>query len=324
MEEHLYTVKIDVFKTLEVFIDQLRTTATTSDTILTAWVEKAVEQGFIKGTKDPAVALQDIIENENELGKLEGFLNVWRIDFLIREGLYTYSSFESDVYDAHLHKLFDKRKELLCTIDFIKTSTEISTAVLTSESVMDAATTRALRQAEDKYEAYKERHEALKGSANMTREVRKDRKQVEKQLLHWQAKKKFLQQGYNRDGTATKKNTYTITFDYECYHRAGVWTYQLHLRGHDISFVFHSWASKIMYDKWGPKGGGKNDTQILNNRDRVLLMEKVSQGIYAPVPIGAYTNVWGTYFSLSAGLVKLTIVKTALDDAVKVLWSRVV
>jgi hypothetical protein len=46
-------------------------------------------------------------------------------------------------------------------------------------------------------------------------------------------------------------------------------------------------------------------------------MEKVSSGYYSPVSVEGCVNVWSTYFSLSEGMAKITIIKTALDALVQ-------
>jgi hypothetical protein len=57
---------------------------------------------------------------------------------------------------------------------------------------------------------------------------------------------------------------------------------------------------------------------MLSSQDRQLLMEKIGSGLHMPILIDGCKNVWSTYFSLSAGIAKITMIKTALDEVVPV------
>ena len=90
------------------------------------------------------------------------------------------------------------------------------------------------------------------------------------------------------------------------YYRGGTYPTQLiDMPNNDIKFVLLIWADNVfrtMYKK------------TIAPQDRVILMEKLSQDIYTPLPIEGSKNVWGTYFSLSEGMAKLFVIKTALED----------
>jgi hypothetical protein len=222
--------------------------------------------------------------------------------FLIGEDFYV-----EDVISAQNDDILDLREHICVTVDFIKASDAASLLLPpTAPGVLDAPTSRALRKALDKYTAYKEQHERLKGIAGLSKAVNKERKKVEKQLLYWQAKRDFLCQSYNRDATSHEETLYTVTL----YYRGGTYIRQFSwILGNDLQFVLSTWLSDVFLDIY--------ESKIIAPRDRVILMEKISQYIYTPVPIDEYTNVWGTYFSLSEGMAKMIIVKTALEEVVQ-------
>ena len=312
-KEHLYTVTIKVYETQEVFIDQVRTEATHLNEVLFAWVAQAVTRGFIKGTDDPKVPFRDITERNTQMEALDGVFNVWRIAFLIGKDFYV-----QDVILARHGGLYSyaSRDLIYCTIDFIKTSTEVSTQLLTDQGILGPTDARYVRHAEGKYASYLERYELLKGVSELTRSITQERKRVEKQLIYWDVKRRFYGQFYNRDVEKTERHRYTINFNYEYYHTSGVWTYQPHVVGADINYIFHDWARGLLYGTWRPDVDSDDREQIINDQDRLLLMEKVSSGYYSLVPVEGCINVWSTYFSLSGGMVKITMIKTALDALV--------
>jgi hypothetical protein len=59
------------------------------------------------------------------------------------------------------------------------------------------------------------------------------------------------------------------------------------------------------------------ESEIITPPDRVLLTEKLSQNVCAPLPVAGSTNVWSTYCSLSDDIAELFIIKTALDEVVQ-------
>jgi len=73
----------------------------------------------------------------------------------------------------------------------------------------------------------------------------------------------------------------------------------------------------FLYSTWRLYEDSDERAQIINDTDRLLLMQEVSLGHYAPVPVAGCVSVWTTYFSLSGGMVKLTIIKTAQDEVVQ-------
>jgi len=151
-----------------------------------------------------------------------------------------------------------------------------------------------------------EQHEQLKGITGLSKAVNKERKKIEKQLLYWGAKQDFLCQFYNRDTTSQEETLYTVTM----YYRGGTYIRQFSwILGNDLQFVLFTWLSDVFLDIY--------EAKIIAPQDRVLLMEKASQSVYSPVPVEGCMNVWGTYFSLSDGMAKITIVKTALDEVVQ-------
>jgi hypothetical protein len=60
-----------------------------------------------------------------------------------------------------------------------------------------------------------------------------------------------------------------------------------------------------------------HESKIIAPLDRILLIEKLSQDVYAPLPIAGSVNIWGTYCSLSANTAKIFVIKTALDEVVQ-------
>jgi len=311
---HLYTVITEVDQTQEVFIDQVHTSAKSLDKILFAWVEQAVARGFIKGTEDPQVPFRDMMERNNQFEKIGSVFNAWRIEFLIGKDFYV----EDAILARHggLYS-YASRDLIYCTIDFIKTSMSESSMILSTEDAFGPTDSRYVRHAEEKYASHLERYERLKGVSALTRSITQERKRAEKQLLYWDAKRRFLRRGYNRDVKSEEECLYTINFNYEYYRTSGVWTYQDTEIGTDINYVFYAWVRRFLYDTWRPDADSDYREQIITDQDRMLLMEKVSLGHYSPAPVAGLTNVWGTYFSLSEGMVKLTIIKTALDEVVQ-------
>jgi hypothetical protein len=310
-KEHLYTVMVRVYQTQEVFIHQLRTTTTHPSDVLFAWVEQAVTRGFIKGTDDPKVPFRDITEHNTHMEALDRVFNVWRIIFNIGKDFYV-----KDVIRARNDGIFELNECISVTIDFIKTSTEVSAQLLTDQGTPGPTDARYVRHAEGKYASYLERYELLKGVSELTRSITQERRRVEKQLIYWDVKRRFYSQFYNRDVEKTARHRYTINFNYEYYHTSGVWTYQPHIVGADINYIFHDWARGLLYGTWRPDADSDDRERIITDQDRLLLMDKVSSGYYSPVPVEGCVNVWSTYFSLSAGMVKITMIKTALDEVV--------
>ena len=309
--QHLYTVIVEVYQTQEVFIDQVCTTTTDLDKILFAWVEQAVSRGFIKGTDDPRVPFRDITER-SRLEPLDGVFNIWRIGVLIGKDFYI-----KDVIRARHDGLFYPNESINVTIDFIKTSMSESSMSLATEDVLGPTDYRYVRQAEEKYASCLKRHEFLKGVSALSRSITQERRRVEKQLIYWDAKRRFYSQFFNRDAKTKAKNVYTVRFDYEYYHNSGVFTYQLNRIGSDPNYVLYEWAILLMHDTWRPYEDSDERAQIIKDQDRLLLMGKISSGSYAPVPVTGCMNLWTTYFSLSGGMVKLTITKTARDEVVQ-------
>ena len=296
------------------FLQQLTTTATNPDQLLKAWVNRAIAEEFIKGTKDPKEALHDITNRgdksrNKDLEPLDGVFNVWRISFMMGEGLYTYSSFESYVYDATLDKLYHEREHIYCQLNFIKTSPDVAAPLENPAKLLE---TTIVRKAAAQYQAYAERFSALKAGNEVSKAAHQERKKVEKLLNYWGAKRKFYQSGYNRDANAEEEYIYTSIFKYEYYNDTGVITYQSWpITGSDVRYVFHKLVDRMLYDQWEPQEGGTQKGQILNDQDRLLLMQKASQDIYTPVPIVGCKNVWGTCFTLSEGKADIIIIKTA-------------
>jgi hypothetical protein len=339
--EHLYTVIIEVFETQEVFIQQVRTAETKPGDVFFAWVKQAVTRGFIKGTEDPQIPFRDITVSENTLESLveQGFVkgaddpkipfhditkrhkhpepltgvfNVWEITFSIGKDFYT-----KDTIRARYDGMFNFRESIHCTVYFIKTAPAASSRELAPERALDASDSRLVRRAEEKYAAYLERYVRLKGVSELTKSINQERKRVEKQLLYWDAKRGFLRRGCNRDAKAEEEYLYTVTFDYEYYRDWGTWIYQDTRRGTDINYVCHAWVCRLLYDTCKPNADSEDRKQMITDQDRMLLMEKICLGHYAPTPVTGLTNVWNTYFSLSAGMAKLTIIKTARDEVVQ-------
>ena len=316
--KHLYTVITDVYDTQEVFVDQVRTSSTHLNEILFIWVEQAVAHGFVKGTEDPQVVLQDIMDDYKSLMKLDQ--NVWDISFLIGRNMCTYSACES-YYNAHLDRYFYDPDLVLCTLNFILTPEDVAPLVFrTARGSPTPSIASLLHSAEANYAICQLEHARFKNSARLNNATNKRRKQLEKRLLYWGAKINFLRQGYNRDGQASEAPVYT-TFFYYVDHRskeAASRSFQLKpIIGHDINYVFHSWATKIMHARWAPSKGQTIGEKMLGDQDRQLLMEKIGSGLYMPIPVEGCVNVWGTYFSLSEGMAKMIIVKTALEEVVQ-------
>ena len=306
---HLYTVVVDVYETQEVFIDQIHTKTTKIDDVLYAWVEQAVKRGFIKGTDDPQIAFKDVIEFDKRLKLLENVFNAWRIEFILGKDFYI-----QDVIRASNDEIFDLREAIHVTLDFIKTATSKSSMRLSAERPLEASDARFVRHAEEKHATYLERHECLKGVAALTKSITQERRRVEKQLLYWDAKRRFFRQDCNRDINSKEEYVYTIIFNYEYYNNSGVWVYQDPEVGTDINYIFCDWVYRFLYDTWRPDADSDYRERIITDSDRLILMNKASSGHYTPTPVENCTNVWSTYFSLSEGMVKLTIIKTALDE----------
>ena len=160
---------------------------------------------------------------------------------------------------------------------------------------------RELPIARTRYAEYKEKYTLLKSIANMTKDVCMERKKVEKKLLYWTTRMRFLLEGCNRDVNATTMHRYTVTM----YYRGGNYIRQFSfIRGSDIRFVLFVWADDVLNYK----------SKIIAPQDRLMLMEKISADPYSPTLIDNLKNVWGTCFTLSGGMVKLIIIKTALDE----------
>ena len=310
--EHLYTVIVEVYETQEVFIHQVRTKTTDLDRLLYTWVEQAVARSFIKGTDDPQVPFRDITERNKCLEPLESVFNVWRIIFLVGKDFYA-----KNVIRARNEGIFDVRESICLTVDFIKTSTSDSALISSSEYELTAEDSPRLRQAEKNYALYQERYNRLKSVSALSKTVNKERKLVERWMLYWDAKRKFREQFFNRDANTKDKNLYTVRFDYEHYHNSGVFIRQLNLIGSDPNYVLYKWAIWLMHDTWRLYEDSDERAQIINDQDRLLLMNKISSGTYTPVLVTGLTNVWSTYFSLSGGMVKLTIIRTARDELVQ-------
>jgi hypothetical protein len=299
-KEHLYTVIIEIYQTQEVFIHQLRTTTTHPSDVLFAWVEQAVTRGFIKGTDDPKVPFRDITEHNTHMEALDRVFNVWRIIFNIGKDFYV-----KDVIRARNDGIFELNECISVTIDFIKTSTEVSAQLLTDQGILGPTDARYVRHAEGKYASYLERYELLKGVSELTRSITQERRRVEKQLIYWDVKRRFHGQFYNRDATSEEKTLHTIVM----YYRGGTYLTQFtDILSNDLKLVLLIWANDLFRDMYKSK--------IIAPQDRVILMEKASQSIYSPVPVEGCVNVWSTYFSLSAGIAKITMIKTALDEVV--------
>lgn len=300
-KKYLYTIQVSFNKTQELFINQIHTSNTLLNKILFTWVKHALEQELIKGTKDPKKVLNDITNIEKHPRKLENVSNIWRIQFLMKEGLYTYSSYQNRTDNEQIAHFSAKKKDIFCTLDLIGTSTEVTPMVIETK---EPPISRELPIARARYVEYRENYTLLKSIANMTKDVYKERKRVEKQLLYWMTKIRFLLEGYNRDVTNTTMHRYTVTM----YYRGGNYIRQFSfIRGNDIRFVLFVWVNDVLSYK----------SKIIAPRDRLMLMKKVSLGLYSPIPIDNLKNVWGTYFTLSEGMAKLTIIKTALDEVVQ-------
>ena len=299
--QHLYTVIVEVYQTQEVFIDQVCTTTTDLDKILFAWVEQAVSRGFIKGTDDPKVPFRDITEIHHHLDPLAGVSNVWRITCLLGKDFYI-----KDVIRARHDGVFDFNESINVTIDFIKTSMSESSMSLATEDVLGPTDYRYVRQAEEKYASCLKRHEFLKGVSALSRSITQERRRVEKQLIYWDAKRRFCSQFFNRDASPEEKTLHTIVM----YYRGGTYLRQFtNILSNDAKLVLLIWANDVFWDMY--------ESKIIAPQDRVLLMEKISQDIYTPLPVAGSVNVWGTYFSLSGGMAKITIIRTALDEVVQ-------
>ena len=298
---HLYTVVVDVYETQEVFIDQIHTKTTKIDDVLYAWVEQAVKRGFIKGTDDPQIAFKDVIEFDKRLKLLENVFNAWRIEFILGKDFYI-----QDVIRASNDEIFDLREAIHVTLDFIKTATSKSSMRLSAERPLEASDSRYVRHAEEKYATYLERHERLKGLAALTKSITQERRRVEKQLLYWDAKRRFRKQFYDRDSSKEEATLHTVIM----YYRGGTYVRQFtDLLTNDVKLISLIWANNVFHDIY--------ESKSIAPQDRLILMEKISQDIYAPVYIDGCINVWSTYFSLSEGMVKLTFIKTALDEVVQ-------
>ncbi len=313
---HLYTVVVDFYETQEVFIDQVRTTTTDLDQVLYAWVEQAVARGFIRGTKNPQHALRDIMDDDNTF--LQVGPNIWEICFLVGKGMYTYSACES-YYKKRVDKYIYVPPLVLCTLNLTLSSQDVTSSVFKNISV-SLSVKGLLHTEKATHTNYQLEYTRLKSSANLDKAFNQKCKQLERKLLNWSRKKKFISQGYNRDTESSDKLVYTTIF-YYVYHRSkNVETRVLQLPfivGHDINYAFHNWATTTMYARWKPLPGQQMGEQILNNQDRKLLMEKFNSDYYVPVPIEDCVNVWGTHFSLSAGMAKLIMIKTVRDEVVQ-------
>ena len=298
---HLYTVILEVSQTQEVFIDQLRTSTTVPDKVLYAWVEQAVSRGFIKGTDDPQVPFRDPTELNKRLEPLSGVFNVWRVNFLIGRDFYV-----KDVIRARHDGLLEVIECIYVTADFIKTSTSESSMIVSTEDVLEASDSRSVRQAELKHASYLERFEQLKGVPALSKAITQERRRVEKMLTYWEAKRRFFRQFYNRDANSEEKTLHTIVM----YYRGGTYIRQYtDILSNDVKLIILIWSNDVFRDM--------HESKDIAPQDRLLLMEKTSQDVYTPIPIEGCENVWGTYFSLSEGMVKLTIIKTALDEVVQ-------
>ena len=140
-------------------------------------------------------------------------------------------------------------QEGLALLAVEKYNTEVYSQLLTNQGVLRPSHARSLRMAREKYTAYKKQHERLKGISGLTQTISKERKKLEKQLLYWSTKQKFLNSYY--DGAqSTEEHVYTVNFNYEHYHISGVCTYQPHIVGAYINYVFHDWARGLLYDTW--------------------------------------------------------------------------
>jgi hypothetical protein len=310
--EQLYTVTIEVYCTQEVFIDQVRTAETKLDGILFAWLKQAVARGFIKGTEDPQIPFRDIMERNAHLKPMGGVFNVWEIVFIIGKDFYI-----KDAILARLNGILDLRETICVTLNFINTATATSSRELAPERAVEASDSNLVRKAEEKYADYLERYKRLKGVPELTKAVMQEQKRAEKQLVYWGAKRRFLRRGYNRDRKSREEYLYTVNFNYEYYRTWGTWTYQNAAIGTDINYVFYVWVRRLLYDTCRPNADSDDREQMITDQDRILLMEKVSLGHYDPAPVAGLTNVWATYFALSEGTVKLTIIKTALKNVVQ-------
>jgi len=297
--EHLYAVIIKVYETQEVFIDQVCTTTTNLDQVLYAWVEQAVARGFIKGTDDPQIALQDVVEFDKLLKPLENVFNAWRIECILGKDFYI-----QEVIRAQNDDIFDLGEAIHVTLDFIKTSTSESLLIPSNEQALKPAHSSYVRQAEKKYFHYQQRFEQLKSTANLSKAINKERKRVERWMLYWEAKRKFSSQFFNRDDSGEERSSHTIVM----YYRGGTYLRQfVDMPNNDSKLVLLIWANNVFRDMY--------KSQIIAPQDRVILMEKLSQDVYTPLPVAGSKNVWGTYCSLSEGTAKLFVVKTALEDA---------
>jgi len=309
-KEHLYTVIIQVFETQEVFIHQLRTTKTRPNDILLAWVTQAVEQGFIKGTDDPKIPFRDIITQLNVgLKPLGDIFNAWEINFLIGKDFYS-----QDIIRAQNDGILNLNECIYVITTFMQTSVAASALIPSNKLDLTPTNSDYMQHAEEKYTRYKERYIHLKATPILSKDINKERKHVERWMLYWNAKWKFHTQFFNRDDNAEEPNLYTIHFDYEYYRNIGAFTYQLYLIGSDPNYVFYEWADRFMYETHEFYPDRNDKIQMINEQDRLMLMEKVSSGPYSPILIDNLENVWHTYFTLSGGMVKLIIIKTALDE----------
>ena len=297
-QAHLYTVTIAVYETQEVFIDQVYTTTTNLDRVLYAWVEQAVARGFIKGTADPQIAFQDVVGFDNRLEPLENVFNAWRIEFTFGQDLYV-----KDALRAQNDGIFDVDRSIYITLDFIKTSTSESLLIPSHTIPLGPNDSSRVRQAETKYLHYQQRFEHLKGIPALSRSVDEEREYLERWMRYWDARRKFCSQFYNRDDNDEENSSHMIMM----YYRGGTYLRQfVDMPDSDVKFILLIWANSVFQNM--------HKSKIIAPQDRVILMEKLSQDIYTPLPVEGSKNVWGTHCSLSEGMAKLFVVKTALED----------